>query len=166
VITRVVRRLAALLAAAVLAATVACSGGRAVATSAIGNVDHLLRALPVIDDVVRIPRVPWGVVAREEVAVLAPAAREEAITLVAPHVDDLTVIEAQQVVVGACLANDILELGHAHTWADAATQAVTVFGGRPKLTDRVAALGADMALARTAVDKAVQIGAVLVCEVV
>ncbi len=160
------RRAAALLAAVVLAATVACSGGRAVATSAIGPVDELLRAMPVVDDSVRIPRTPTGAVAPEEVAVLAPAAQEQAIALVAPHVDDLTVLEAQQVVVGACLANDLRELGHAHTWADAAAQALTAFGGRARLTDRVAALGAGMARARTAVDKAVQIGAVLVCEVV
>jgi len=159
-------RAAALLAAVVLAATVACSGGRAVATSAIGHVDDLLRAMPVVDDAVRIPRAPIGSVPRDEVAALAPAAQEQAIALVAPHVADLTVFEAQQVVVGACIANDLLELGHVHTWADAAAQALTAFGGRAKLTDRVAALGADMAQARTAVDKAVQIGAFLVCEVV
>jgi hypothetical protein len=164
VITRACR-LCVLLTAVVLG-VVACGGGRAVATSAVGRVDDLLTGLPVVDDAVRIPRAPLPAVPRVQVTSLAAAAKEEAIALVAPHVDDLTVADAQQVVVGSCIANDLVAIGGADSWTEAADEALTAFGGRATLRDRVAGLAADMAEARTAGDQAVQVGAFLVCEVV
>jgi hypothetical protein len=101
-----------------------------------------------------------------QVTPLAAAAEEEAIALVAPHVDDLTVVDAQQVVAGACIANDLVDIGAAGSWTEAADEALTAFGGRAGLRDRVAGLAEDMAEARTAADQAVQVGAFLVCEVV
>jgi hypothetical protein len=159
-------RLCVLLTVMVLAAVAGCGGGRAVATSTVGHVDDLLHTLPVVDDAVRIPRAPLPAVPRAQVTSLASAAEEEAIALVAPYVDDLTVGDAQQVVVGACLANDLVVIGGADSWTEAADEALTSFGGRATLRERVAGLAEDMAQARTAVDQAVQVGAFLVCEVV
>jgi hypothetical protein len=125
-----------------------------------------MTGLPVVDDAVRIPRAPLPAVPRVQVTPLAAAAEEEAIALVAPHVDDLTVVDAQQVVAGACIANDLVDIGAAGSWTEAADEALTAFGGRAGLRDRVAGLAEDMAEARTAADQAVQVGAFLVCEVV
>lgn len=142
-----------------------CGSGRNAATAVAKEVGPAIRALPQRGGTIPIPRAPVPPVQQPQLPKLADAAQEEAIALVAPHVDDLTESEARQVIVGACTANDLVELGQADSWDDAAGKALTSFGGHATLRYRVADLGDDMAEARSYGDQATKVGAFILCEV-
>jgi hypothetical protein len=92
------------------------------------------------------------------------AAHERAHKLAAPYVDGLSRPEIREVVRGACIANDLIQVANADSWDDAATKAVESFGGRAMLVARVAGLAKDMADARSSTDQAAQAAVFLLCE--
>ncbi|MGH3821721.1 MAG: hypothetical protein ACRDRA_02585 [Pseudonocardiaceae bacterium] len=159
--------LAAFVIAALAASLAGCASGRAaVASSVAGKVGSRLRSLPTVSDTVRIPKAPLPPVPRTQVQTLAAAAEHEAIALIAPHVDGLSIADARNVVRGACTAYDLIALGAARSWDDAVGKALTSFGGRGTLRFRVTDLTKDMAEARSATDWTVKAGAFLLCETV
>lgn len=156
--------LAAFVIAALAASLVGCGGRGAVASSVAGKVGSRLRSLPAAGEAVRIPKAPLPPVPRAQVQALAAAAERQATTLIAPYVNDLPLAKARDVVQGACLADDLIEIGRAGSWDGAAAKALASFGGSSALRNRVADLAKDMAEARFVGDRAVTFGVFLLCE--
>lgn len=109
-------------------------------------------------------RLPSVTIPAPRVTTLLSTVDQEAAALVGPHVDGLTVDEADRVVSAACLAQDLITLGQAATWDEAATEAVKAVGAEVSQQLAVRGLAEDLEEASSPADVTSTLASFAICQ--
>lgn len=108
---------------------------------------------------------PTVVLPRLQAQEATSLSEQQAAEILRPHAQEASSAgELRDQVKGACIANDLLEVGRARTWPEAASKALVSFGGSATLRFRVENLGKDLDEAENRQDAASKWAVFSICE--
>ncbi|TCK22688.1 hypothetical protein [Pseudonocardia endophytica] len=140
-----------------------CPGGVRAGAQVGDDVAREVRVLAGAGREIPLPK-PRVTVAPVELTPLADRVAVQTESIVAPHVDDLEIDDARQVVSAACTANDVADLYGAESWEDAADTALGMTNSPAGARQRVASLASDIDDAESSSDIATSVAAYAICE--